>query len=165
MGLRAELERTRWLDPGATPGRAFRVLAPLLALLVLLLSAAPAEAQRRATGRAVVQIPTVSQLDVQPVTTTLASSSDVRTGLLRVRVRANHEWKVVVAVPTGLDKAVWVRAVGGAATDYRRLEPGTETVIASGDRGETEIRIEYRWDDRGSAEGAALPLTYTLASL
>lgn len=164
MGLRATKTATRQPTPGVAPGRIPRPGVLVLSLSILLLSASQVAAQRSATARAVVHVPTVSQLDVQPVSSSPASSSDTRTGLLRVRVRANHHWKVIVAVPAGLDEPVWVRVAGSGEGGSYRLEPGAETVIAAGDGGETEVRVEYRWDAAESDE-QAVPLTYTLASL
>lgn len=163
MGLRAEKERTREPLSGALPVVACRAATLLLPLLVLLLSASPVAGQRSANARATIHIPTVSHLDVQPVATSSRSASDEPTGTLRVRVRANHEWKVVVAVPFGLERPVWVRTAGdGGSEAYQRLEPGSEAVIAAGGGGATELRLQYLWEGDGTSD--VPPLRATLAA-
>lgn len=163
MGLRAEKEGTRESHSGAVPVLASPAATLLLPLLVLLLSASAVAGQRSANARATIHIPTVSHLDVQPVPTSSWSASEESTGTLRVRVRANHEWKVVVAVPVGLERPVWVRTVGeGGSEAYQRLEPGSEAVIATGGGGATELRVQYRWE--GDEASDVPPLRATLAA-
>ena len=159
MGLRAVTERTIACLPGVAPGRDARVFPVLLAVLVLLLSASPAAAQRAVAARAVVHVPTVSQLDVEPVSTTQSSATGARTGGVRLHVRANHRWKVMLTATSGVD-AVWVRRVGAAR--FERLEPGTTMVVARGVSGSETVALEYRCEGAPSRE--ALPFSPTLAA-
>lgn len=134
-------------------------------LFGLLFVASPVSAQDAVTGGAFVQVPAVSELDVEAGgSSVVATSSGVeRSGVFRIRVRANHSWKVVLTAPVGAGGTVWVRASGDV--EYRPLEPGMETVVASGERGEAVIAVDYRLEGDSVTEVAAVPLTYTLGSL
>lgn len=159
MGLRAATERMIGRLPGAAPGRGARVFPLLLAVLILLLSASPAAAQRTVTARAVVHVPTVSQLNVEPVSMAPSSAAGARTGMVRLHVRANHRWKVMLTAPSGVD-AVWVRQAG--ATRFERLVPGTTMVVARGSRGSETFALEYRCE--GAPPRELLPFRPTLAA-
>lgn len=165
MGLRAVMDRARGRLPGAAPGRAPCVSALLVAALVSLLSASSAAAQRAVAARAVVHVPTVSQLDVEPLSVPRASApgastTGALTGMLRLHVRANHRWQVMLTAPTGVD-AVWVRRAG--ATEFERIEPGATMVFARGARGSETVALEYRCEGAVSRQ-QGLPLRPTLAA-
>jgi hypothetical protein len=122
-------------------------------------------AQTTATARASVRVGTVSQLDVQAyggeTTSATAETSSLRTETLRLHVRANHEWKVVLGV--GFDAGpVWVCVEG--TSDCERLAPGTDAVVAAGAAGEVVEGLEVRWDASTYPDIASLPMTYTLAA-
>ncbi|MFO7893912.1 MAG: hypothetical protein R6U63_09265 [Longimicrobiales bacterium] len=162
MGLRAALDAERDRQPGSRRGRAMRastVFAPVLAVLL----AGPLGAQQSATSTAVVQVPSISQLDVASHER-LAAEAGEQAGVFRIRVRANHAWKVVVTAPVGIDGSVYVRATEHGPVEYRRLDPGAETVVASGGRGEVLVEVEYRREG-DAAVIASAPLIYTLAAL
>ncbi|MGK7312779.1 MAG: hypothetical protein ACN0LA_11130 [Candidatus Longimicrobiales bacterium M2_2A_002] len=158
MGLRAVTERTIGRVPGAAPGRGAR-FPLLLAVLILLLSASTAAGQRAVTARAVVHVPTVSQLDVEPVSTAQPPVNGARSGMLRLHVRANHRWKVMLTASSGVD-AVWVRRAGAAR--FERIEPGTTMVVARGLSGFETVALEYRCEGASSRE--VLPFRPTLAA-
>ena len=180
MGLRAVMNRTRGRLPGAAPGRDPCASALLFAVLALLLSASSAAAQRAVAARAVVHVPTVSQLDVEPVATprpsttgasttgasatgasaTGASATGALAGVLRLHVRANHRWELMLTVPTGVG-AVRVRRTG--ATEFERLEPGATMVVARGARGSETVALEYRCEGAASVQ-QGLPVRPTLAA-
>ncbi len=82
---------------------------------------------------------------------------DAEAGLQRVRVRANHPWRIYVMAPES-GQAVWVRSDGGA---YRELEPGAEAALAAGGRGETTVEVAYR-TEAGAGDGVRL--SYRLES-
>lgn len=165
MGLRAAW-KDRVRQPDGPSGRRALCACAVVVSAAFLTFPAVLSAQRVATGRAVVEVPSVAQLDVEshdPVVE--ATSSGQETGVFQIRVRANHTWKVVLAAPVGTEAPVWVRVRGEAGTDYRRLDPGSETVVASGQGGERVLEVEYRWEPAASTTVASIPLTYTLASL
>lgn len=154
--------------PGGWPGPVHRVFAycmrlPFLTVPALFLLASPAMGQGVARGAVSIQVPAVSQLEVVSHES-VATAGDAETGVFRIRVRSNHPWKVVLSAASGGEGSVWVRASDDAAT-YRRLEPGMETVVASGERGVTEVEIEYRRDLAAGTVASSFPLVYTLASL
>lgn len=172
MGLRAERDNERCLLPGRSSGLALRApsrgwtgLPALLmaAVLAPAWAATPCTAQRTAQSAAFVQVPSVSQLDVVSHES-LAREGGTEAGVFRIRVRANHPWKVVLSAASGADGEVWVRSSTDGAGSFNRLDAGAEAVVATGGRGLTVVEIEYR---REVVEGsvAALPLIYTLASL
>lgn len=138
-------------------GRALALLGPVLVAALLL--AGPAEAQRSSGGGAFIQVPAVAQLEVEPVAAS-GGETGAGSGMVRIRVRANHAWKLLVTAAPG-GGAVEVRTTGPAGGATHRLRPGSETVVATGGRGSVVIEVEYRGDP-GSEPG--LPLTYTLAS-
>lgn len=128
-------------------------------LFGLLFVASPLAAQRAVSGGAFVQVPAVSELDVE------VGGSAESSGVFRIRVRANHPWKVVLTAPVDVGGTVWVRVTGAGEAAYRPLEPGLETVVASGERGAASIEIEYRLEGARASEVTGVPLTYTLGSL
>ena len=148
-------------EAGRREGRSRAVvgLGLVLAAAVLLL-AGPAEAQRTSGVSAFVQVPAVAQLDVQPVAVS-GGEAGVRSGLLRIRVRANHAWKLVVTAVPGAG-VVEVRSSGPRGAATHRLQPGSETPVAAGGRGSVVLEVEYRWDP--GTRWTELPLTYTLSS-
>lgn len=127
---------------------------------------APVSGQGAATAGAVVAVPSVSHLDVESVTAVSSSGSPgaATTGVFRIRVRANHPWRILASAEAAGSREIWVRS--GAGDAFRRLEPGAAAVVGSGGRGEAVIDVEYRWvgGSSGLVADAALPLTYTLAS-
>ena len=136
-----------------------RIPSLMFALVLLLLFASPASGQRAATVDASVHVSPVSRLHVDARERPGSGAGD-RAGVLRIQVRANHAWKVMVAVPAGREDAIWFRAQGGGAA-YERLEPGAELVVARGTGGAAAVELEYRWV--GSSGAASLPLRSTLA--
>lgn len=135
----------------------------------LLLGVTAASAQQMAAGAAVVRVPPVAQMEVEPIaasTVRLASSSQA-TGAFRIAVRANHGWEIKVAAasaPGGVG-TLWVRVTDRAGGgEFRRVEPGTEVPVAAGGMGESVIRLDYRWVSAAGSETPVAPLTYTLAS-
>ncbi|MDX1675297.1 MAG: hypothetical protein R3314_10925 [Longimicrobiales bacterium] len=132
----------------------------LVVAAAVLLLAGPAEAQRAAGVGAFVEVPAVAQLDVQPVAVSGGETGE-RSGLLRIRVRANHTWKLMVTAVPGAG-VVEVRSSGTGHAATHRLQPGSETSIAAGGRGSFVLEVEYRWDS--GARATELPFTYTLAS-
>lgn len=140
----------------------------LCAALVAALAwpSSPVAAQTGMAGAAFVRVPAVSQLDVEPsggavVSTATGAES---TGVVRIRVRANQAWRVVMATAAG-EATVWVRIPGAGGGEYQRLEPGVEMVVAVGERGESVVEMAYRVEGETTASLTVLPVTYTLASL
>lgn len=162
MGLRAGMCEERLTLPGHVSGRVLRASMVLAGVLGAVLMASPASGQRAVSGSALVQVPPVSQLDVETRERAVPAGTDTRAGVFRVKVRANHGWKVLLAASPSMGGEIRVR--DPETGEYRRLEAGLETVIASGDRGEVILEVEYRWDPASPEAGASLPLTYTLAS-
>lgn len=166
MGLRAALDGKRYRRTGGWPGGALCASAVLVSSLALLLAVSPVTAQRTATSAAVVQIPPVSELYVESTVGVPATASEPGAGVFRIRVRANHAWKVTLGASVGAGEGVWIRATGtDGSGEYVRLEPGMETVVGTGGQGEAVLEVEYRVESGAAPTVAALPLTYTLASL
>lgn len=112
----------------------------------------PAAGQRSAVGQVQVAIPPLSELEVEA-----PRAVDAEAGLQRVRIRANHGWRIYVAAPAS-DQTVWVRGDGEA---YRPLGPGMETELTTGARGETTIEVAYRTE---AGAGGEVQLNYRLES-
>lgn len=135
------------------------------------LFSAPLAGQGSAEGAAFVVVPAVAELELQSAsaieTRGTAGGTISAEGSLLVRVRANHDWRVLVEGQSeGVD--VWWRAtVVEEATpgDFRPLPPGGTAVAAEGGRGQVVIRIDYRWTSAPAQRYDAAPLMYTLASL
>ena len=163
MGLRATMCGKRSTLPGEASGRVLRASVVVAGVLGAILVATSASAQRAVSGGAFVRVPPVSQLDVETVQRTAPTATDAGVGVFRVEVRANHAWKVLLAASPGMAGEIRVR--DPETGEYRRLQAGLETVIATGDRGAVVLEVEYRWDPASPDVGASLPLTYTLASL
>jgi hypothetical protein len=82
----------------------------------------------------------------------------------RVRVRANHRWKVVLSAESGAAAAVWVRTVdGNGASMSQYVEPGADIEVAAGDRGDRVVEVEVRWEASAYPSAASLPIRYSLA--
>ena len=159
MGLRAARDEERTLAPWRVHGRYVRTCIPYL-VLALLLVATPATGQRSAQVRAVVNVPTVSQLQTDAEEATI-SPTGTRTGQLRIRIKANRSWKVGIVATPGDGETVWYRLADEAS--FHQLDPGVETVVARGDGGRTTVTLEYRWE--GASETAeGLPLRPTLTA-
>lgn len=133
-------------------------------------SASSAAGQQVAAGAAMVRVPPVAHMEVEPLPAaaarTVSSSSEVA-GAFRIQVRANHGWEIVVAAAPayGGGGTLWVRAAGpDGAGEFRPIEPGAELAVASGGQGESVIRVDYRWEGAAGARTPLTPLTYTLAS-
>lgn len=141
--------------------RAAVSLAGVLSLAAVAFTASPAAAQHTTQGGAFVQVPAVSQLEVEAVEPT-AGESGAESGVYRIRVRANHAWRILVTAAAGAEGSIRVRT-GSGSTAYR-LEPGREAVIASGERGATVVEVEYQWQPSQARVGSAPPLIYTLFS-
>ena len=159
MGQRATRYGARRGTGAGASGRALRA-SVLVAALAVLVMAAPVRAQQAAVGGALVEIPSVSELDVVSAEHTLSSSGEA-VGTLQVRVRANHRWSLVLASAGSADSAVEVRVSSGAG-GFERLGPGSQAVVYSGQRGETIVELQYRTDSM--IDPTSLPLTYTLAT-
>lgn len=176
MGLRATQYRERWARPGGSSRRAPAAFPRVVGVVAMVLfasqlMAAPAVAQVTAKGQATVRVGQVSLLDVQhhasaAVGTPGAAGRDagLRTETYRVRVRANHRWKVVLASESGAATAVWVRTVDGrGASTEQYVEPGASIEVASGDRGDRVVEVEVRWEASAYPGAATLPIRYSLA--
>jgi hypothetical protein len=125
---------------------------------VLVLLAAPLSAQRAATSAVSIRIPTVSQLEVEADETSLESGEWA--GVFRIRVRANHAWKLVLTASPDLGETIRVR-VGGGSSPFLALAPGEEMAVTTGHRGRTMVEVEYRREGTAPTV-ASLPLVYTL---
>lgn len=137
--------------------------------MLAFLACTPVVAQMTATGHATVRIGQVSELHVDAYggTRSLASTqpSGLESQVLRVHVRANHRWKVVLAAGHDAAVPVWVYTVDSSgATHQYRVEAGAEVVVADGSAGERVVEMELRWEASAYIGAGPPPITYTLAS-
>ncbi len=162
MALRASRSTEQRTRSGRPSTRALRASAIPMGLAVMFscLVSAPLTAQVTAAGHATVQIGQVSELDVNAYG---GSGSDSEA--VRVQVRANHQWKVVLAAGYEAPAPIWVYAADASGTTREyRVEAGSEVVVASGSSGERVVEMELRWEESAYSSVASLPITYTLAS-
>jgi hypothetical protein len=152
----------------------------MVAVAAAVLFSAPLAGQGSADGTALVVVPAVAAVELQsasPIETRRAAGGMVSAeGSLLVRVRANHEWRLLVeadqgvatattAQPAGVD--IWWRATvveEAAAGDFQPLPVGEIAVAAEGGRGRVLIQIDYRWTGEPTARYDAAPIMYTVAS-
>lgn len=165
MGLRAVLDTEGSRTGAVASYRAIRASASAVLLVGMILVAGPASGQRVAMANALVQVPAVSELDVVLAVSGTSGETGVESqaGVFRVRVRANHGWRLVVATAADAEGTVWVRNAADGSVAYQPLEPGMELGVASGDRGETVLDVEYRIETGTAGSIGSHPLTYTLA--
>lgn len=146
------------------------VVPVALVVSALLGLAQPATAQRSTTSGVLVQVPAVAELEVEAARQEAPrqTAEQVTTGgVFQIRVRSNHEWQLVVAgdpfaAPTG---TLYVRTGDEETGELVVVEPGSALAVGAGARGETVIRLEYRWVGEAGERIPDTPLTYTLASL
>lgn len=177
MGMQARQQGEKWARPGGSPGfpgafpRAMGLAAMVLSACLLM--PAPMAAQATATGQATVRIGEVSRLDVEhePGSAVMGGPGDpgrdsgLRTETFRVRVRANHRWKVVLAAEPGAATALRVRTLGvSGAGGSQYVEPGSAIEVASGERGDRVVEVEVQWQSSAYPSAATLPIRYSLAS-
>lgn len=148
-------------------------------LLLTLLSAAPATAQRAAGVRATVRVPPILELATERVPGTARAAAVASAGVLeeevRLRVRSNVPWRLVVTAESsdrGVGEAGGVGAgaasgevVTGPATAVggaRSLEGGGVEVARSAGRGDAVVAVRVSWPAGG---GDRPRLLYSLDEL
>lgn len=141
-----------------------RATRQILCVWLLVLLAAPAAAQDRAGGRAVLEIGEIMSLQVQPGGGLAVLDADgVHREIedaVRLKIFANRPWQLFVVAepergegPAGAEEdVVWWRAdVGQADGAYRRAQPWP-ILVTGGQRGRAVVDVAYRWVDAPGRE-------------
>jgi hypothetical protein len=136
-------------------------LGPVVAALMLaaaLPAGVSAQGDARATAGASITIPRFSHLDVAPVASSSHGADDGAEPTVRLRVRSNHAWSVLVAAGTGAGggpgKVAGPGAVRGPSIECRADGPhgravavptsGGSAVVATGGKGKADVVVSCR---------------------